>query len=59
MEVAFENVYILVYPSKTCSKKHLLPLHHQITKNSKPLLIRARKTTLSNDALDSIKELFQ
>jgi chaperonin GroEL (HSP60 family) len=41
MEVAFENVYILVYPGKICSKKDLLPLLEQITKNSKPLLIIA------------------
>jgi chaperonin GroEL len=41
MEVAFENVYVLVYPGKTSSKKDLLPLLEQITKNSKPLLIIA------------------
>jgi len=41
MEVAFENVYILVYPGKISSKKDLLPLLEQITKNSKPLLIIA------------------
>jgi chaperonin GroEL (HSP60 family) len=41
MEVAFENVYILVYPGKISSKKDLLPLLEQITKRSKPLLIIA------------------
>jgi chaperonin GroEL len=41
MEVAFENVYILVYPGKISSKKDLLPLLEQITKNSNPLLIIA------------------
>ena len=41
MEVAFENAYILVYPGKISSKKDLLPLLEQITKNSKPLLIIA------------------
>jgi chaperonin GroEL (HSP60 family) len=41
MEVAFENVYILAYPGKISSRKDLLPLLEQITKNSKPLLIIA------------------
>ncbi len=41
MEVAFENVYILVYPGKISSKKELLPLLDQIKKNGKPLLIIA------------------
>lgn len=41
MEVAFENVYVLVYPGKISSKKDLLPLLRQITKNSKPLVIIA------------------
>ena len=41
MEVAFENVYVLVYPGKISSKKDLLPLLEQIMKNSKPLLIIA------------------
>jgi len=41
MEVAFENVYILVYPGKISSRRDLLPLLEQITKNSKPLLIIA------------------
>jgi chaperonin GroEL len=41
MEVAFENVYVLVFPGKISSKKDLLPLLEQIMKNSKPLLIVA------------------
>jgi chaperonin GroEL (HSP60 family) len=41
MEAAFENAYILVYPGKISSKKDLLPLLEQITKNRKPLLIIA------------------
>ena len=41
MEVAFENAYILLYPGKISSKKDLLPLLEQITKNSKSLLIIA------------------
>ena len=41
MEVAFENAYVLVYPGKISSKKDLLPLLEQITKNGKPLLIVA------------------
>jgi chaperonin GroEL (HSP60 family) len=41
MEVAFENVYILVYPGKISSKKDLLQSLEQITKNGKPLLIIA------------------
>jgi chaperonin GroEL (HSP60 family) len=41
MEVTFENAYVLLYPGKISSKKDLLPLLEQITKNSKPLLIIA------------------
>jgi chaperonin GroEL (HSP60 family) len=41
MEVAFENAYILVFPGKISSRRDLLPLLEQITKNSKPLLIIA------------------
>ncbi len=41
MEAAFENACILVYPGKISSKKDLLPLLEQITKNRKPLLIIA------------------
>lgn len=41
MEVAFGNAYILVFPGKISSRRDLLPLLKQITKNSKPLLIIA------------------
>ena len=41
MEVAFENVYILICEKKISSKKDLLPLLNQITKSGKPLLIIA------------------
>jgi len=41
MEVAFENVYILIHEKKISSKQDLLPLLEQITKCGKPLLIIA------------------
>ncbi len=41
MEAAFENAYILVYPGKISSRKDLLPLLEQVTKNCTPLLIIA------------------
>jgi chaperonin GroEL len=41
MEVAFENVYVLIHEEKISSKKDLLPLLEQITKTGKPLLIIA------------------
>src|SRR5450759_2564840 len=41
MEVAFENVYILIHEKTISSKKDLLPLLEQITKSGKPLLIIA------------------
>jgi chaperonin GroEL (HSP60 family) len=41
MEVAFENVYILIHEKKINSKKELLPLLEKTTKSSKPLLIIA------------------
>ena len=41
MEVAFENVYVLIHEKKISSKKDLLPLLEQITKSGKPLLIIA------------------
>ncbi|MFZ0479167.1 MAG: hypothetical protein WAL71_08455 [Terriglobales bacterium] len=41
MEVAFDNVYILIHEGKIDSKKELLPLLEQITKAGRPLLIIA------------------
>jgi chaperonin GroEL len=41
MEVALENVYILIHEKKISSKKDLVPLLEQITKSGKPLLIIA------------------
>jgi chaperonin GroEL len=41
MEVAFENVYILIHEKTISSKKDLLPLLEQIAKSGKPLLIIA------------------
>jgi chaperonin GroEL (HSP60 family) len=41
MEVAFENVYLLIHEKKISSKKDLLPLLEQITKSGKPLFIIA------------------
>lgn len=41
MEVAFENVYILIHQKKISSRQDLLPLLGQITKCGKPLLIIA------------------
>jgi chaperonin GroEL len=39
MEVAFENVCVLIHEGKINSKKDLLPLLEQIRKSGKPLLI--------------------
>ena len=41
MEVAFENVYVLIHEKKISSKKDLLSLLEQITGSGKPLLIIA------------------
>jgi chaperonin GroEL len=41
MEVALENVYVLIHEKKISSKKGLLPLLNQITGSGKPLLIIA------------------
>jgi chaperonin GroEL (HSP60 family) len=41
MEVAFENVYVLIHEKKISSKRDLLPLIEQVTKSGKPLLIIA------------------
>lgn len=41
MEVAFENVYILIYEKEISCKTELVPLLEQISKSGKPLLIIA------------------
>lgn len=41
MEVALENVCVLIHEKKISSKKDLLPLIEQVTKSGKPLLIIA------------------
>jgi chaperonin GroEL len=41
MEVALENVYVLIHENKISSKKNLLPLLEQISKSGKPLVIIA------------------
>ena len=41
MEVALENVYVLIHENKITSKKDLLPLLEQITETGSPLLIIA------------------
>jgi chaperonin GroEL (HSP60 family) len=41
MEVAFENVYILIYEKEISCKTELVPLLEQISKTGKPLLIIA------------------
>jgi len=41
MEVALENVYVLIHEKKISFKKDLLPLLEQITKSGRPLLIIA------------------
>jgi chaperonin GroEL len=41
MEVAFENVYILVHEGTISSRNDLLPLLEQITKSRRPVLIIA------------------
>src|ERR1700677_4063849 len=45
MEVAFENVYILVHEGTISSRNDLLPLLEQITKSGRPLLIIAEDVT--------------
>lgn len=45
MEVAFENVYILVHEGTISSGKDLLPLMEQITKSGRPVLIIAEDIT--------------
>jgi chaperonin GroEL (HSP60 family) len=45
MEVAFDNVYVLVHEGTISSRKDLLPLLEQITKSGRPLLIVAEDIT--------------
>ena len=45
MEVAFENVYVLVHEGTISSRKDLLPLLEQITKSGRPMLIIADDIT--------------
>ena len=52
MEVAFENVYILIHEKKISSKLDLLPLFEQVSKMRKPLLIIAED--LGSKALASL-----
>jgi len=52
MEVAFEDVYVLIHERKISSKNELLPLLEQITKSGKPLLIIAED--LGGEALATL-----
>jgi chaperonin GroEL (HSP60 family) len=45
MEVAFDNVYVLVHEGTISSRKDLLPLLEQITNSGKPMLIIAEDIT--------------
>jgi chaperonin GroEL len=45
MEVAFDNVYVLVHEGTISSRKDLLPLLEQITKSGRPMLIIAEDIT--------------
>jgi len=45
MEVAFDNVYVLVHEGAISSRKDLLPLLEQITKCGRPMLIIAEDIT--------------
>ncbi len=49
MEVAFENVHVLIHEKKISSKQDLIPLLEQVTKMRKPLLIIAED--LGSEAL--------
>jgi chaperonin GroEL len=52
MEVAFENVYILVHEGTISSRNDLLPLLEQITKSGRPVLIIAED--ISGEALAAL-----
>jgi chaperonin GroEL len=45
MEVAFDNVYVLVHEGTISSRKDLLPLLEQISKRGRPVLIVAEDIT--------------
>ena len=45
MEVAFDNVYVLVHEGTISSRKGLLPLLEQITKSGRPMLTIAEDIT--------------
>src|ERR1700689_834947 len=62
MEVAFENVYVLIHEKKISSKKDLLPLLEQITKSGKPLFIIAEDVggeALANLVVDKLRGSLQ
>jgi chaperonin GroEL len=52
MEVAFEDVYVLIHERQISSKKDLVPLLEQIAKSGKPLLIIAED--LGGEALATL-----
>ena len=57
MEVAFENVYILVHEGTISSRNDLLPLLEQITKSGRPMLIIAEDITGEAIATLVVKKL--
>ena len=57
MEVAFDNVYVLVYEGTISSRKDLLPLLEQITKSGRPMLIIAEDITGEAIATLVVKKL--
>jgi chaperonin GroEL len=57
MEVALENVYILVHEGTISSRKDLLPLLEQITKTGRPMLIIAEDITEEALATLVVKKL--
>ena len=62
MEVAFENVYVLIHEKKISSKKDLLPLLEQITKSGRPLFIIAEDVgseALANLVVDKLRGSLQ
>jgi len=57
MEVAFDNVYVLVHEGTISSRKDLLPLLEQITKSGRPMLIIAEDITREALATLVVKKL--